>query len=160
MLLSSLRADDDAASPVVGIILLVAITVILAAVITTIVLGIGEDIEDPAPSASILFESTGNPSENATDSWGEEAAAVGSSEDLKRLEITHAGGDDIDPKRIRITGMESDGALATIEPDDQPWSDGTFSTSDTIVVWVEENQLIEVIWESEGSSFRVSSFET
>jgi len=160
MKLASLWADDDGATPVVGIILLVAITVLLAAVITTIVLGIGEDIEDPAPSASILFESTGNPSEEATDSWGDDASEAGSSEDLKRLEITHVGGDNIDPERIRITGTESEGTLETIEPDDQPWSDGTFSTSDTIIVWVEENQLVEVIWESEGSSFRVASFET
>ncbi len=158
--MSSLRTDDGAASPVVGIILMVAITVILAAVITTIVLGIGEDIDDPAPSASILFEKTGNPGDNATDSWGDDSDNVSSNSDLKQLEITHAGGDSIDPEQIRITGTESDGTVSNITAQEHAWADELFSTSDTIVVWVAEDQLVEVIWEGEGSSQRLAGFET
>ncbi|MDY7080978.1 MAG: type IV pilin N-terminal domain-containing protein [Halobacteria archaeon] len=37
--------DDDAVSPVIGVILMVAITVILAAVIGTFVLGLGENVQ-------------------------------------------------------------------------------------------------------------------
>ncbi len=37
-----LLAEDDAVSPVIGVILMVAITVILAAVIATFVLGLGD----------------------------------------------------------------------------------------------------------------------
>jgi flagellin-like protein len=40
--------DDDAVSPVIGVILMVAITVILAAVIGTFVLGLGEQVEQNA----------------------------------------------------------------------------------------------------------------
>ena len=36
--------DDDAVSPVIGVILMVAITVILAAVIGTFVLGLGDNV--------------------------------------------------------------------------------------------------------------------
>ena len=48
----SMIADDDAVSPVIGVILMVAITVILAAVIGTFVLGLGDDLGQTAPSAS------------------------------------------------------------------------------------------------------------
>lgn len=38
--------DDDAVSPVIGVILMVAITVILAAVIGTFVLGLGQNVQE------------------------------------------------------------------------------------------------------------------
>ncbi|MFW5929715.1 MAG: type IV pilin [Halobacteriota archaeon] len=48
------REDDDAVSPVIGVILMVAITVILAAVIGTFVLGLGEDVSE-TPQAGVDF---------------------------------------------------------------------------------------------------------
>ncbi|KAB1198464.1 MULTISPECIES: type IV pilin [Haloferax] len=53
-----LLADDDAVSPVIGVILMVAITVILAAVIGTFVLGLGDQVGDTAPQASFSFDFT------------------------------------------------------------------------------------------------------
>jgi flagellin-like protein len=47
---------DRAVSPVIGVILMVAITVILAAVIGTFVLGLGQDVSQTAPQASISME--------------------------------------------------------------------------------------------------------
>jgi len=44
----STQDDDDAVSPVIGVILMVAITVILAAVIGTFVLGLGDQVEQEA----------------------------------------------------------------------------------------------------------------
>ncbi|WP_336326710.1 type IV pilin N-terminal domain-containing protein [Halovenus sp. HT40] len=44
--------DDRAVSPVIGVILMVAITVILAAVIASFVLGLGQG-NDPAPTPTI-----------------------------------------------------------------------------------------------------------
>ena len=55
MKLKQLLTDDDAVSPVIGVILMVAITVILAAVIAAFVLGIGSS-DDVAPQSSIDFE--------------------------------------------------------------------------------------------------------
>ncbi len=57
------RTDEEgerAVSPVIGVILMVAITVILAAVIASFVLGLG-DTDDPAPS--IVFETEDNVSD-------------------------------------------------------------------------------------------------
>jgi flagellin-like protein len=81
MKLKQLRNDDDAVSPVIGVILMVAITVILAAVIATFVLGLGEQVSDTAPQASFDFE---------TD------ATAGD------ITITHAGGATIDRENLKV----------------------------------------------------------
>jgi len=57
-MISKLKAvldDDRGVSPVIGVILMVAITVILAAVIGTFVLGLGDSLEQ-APQAQIAVE--------------------------------------------------------------------------------------------------------
>ena len=52
---SQSNAEDRAVSPVIGVILMVAITVILAAVIGTFVLGLGESVEQN-PSAGVTVD--------------------------------------------------------------------------------------------------------
>ena len=79
MQLKRLLTDDDAVSPVIGVILMVAITVILAAVIGTFVLGLGDQVQDTAPQASFNFEF-----------------------DTQTATITHDGGDTI-PGNSNIT---------------------------------------------------------
>jgi len=60
---NSLTADDRGVSPVIGVILMVAITVILAAVIGTFVLGLGDQIGGSA-TAGVTVE--GDNSTNVT----------------------------------------------------------------------------------------------
>ncbi|PSP97939.1 type IV pilin [Halobacteriales archaeon QS_4_70_19] len=81
--------DDDAVSPVIGVILMVAITVILAAVIGTFVLGLGDQVSDTAPQASFTFDLTDNPVDN-----------TGGNPDT--LTITHDGGDSITASQLSI----------------------------------------------------------
>ena len=69
------NTDDRAVSPVIGVILMVAITVILAAVIGTFVLGLGDSLGDSQPTASIGIENDTNTAGGVT--------------------ITHSGGDAI-----------------------------------------------------------------
>lgn len=57
MKIRQLLTDDGAVSPVIGVILMVAITVILAAVIAAFVLGLG-DTSDPAPQVSFDYDYT------------------------------------------------------------------------------------------------------
>jgi flagellin-like protein len=84
-----LVADDDAVSPVIGVILMVAITVILAAVIGTFVLGLGDQVQSTSPQASFAFDFTDN----------------SGSEDV--LEITHDGGDSITAGSIDVAASGS-----------------------------------------------------
>jgi flagellin-like protein len=89
MKLKQLLTDDSAVSPVIGIILMVAITVILAAIIGTFVLGLGDSVNNTAPQATFSFEYEQNESGS----------------DL--LTITHEVGDTIEGQNLNIT---SDGA--------------------------------------------------
>ncbi|MFC7136625.1 type IV pilin N-terminal domain-containing protein [Halobaculum litoreum] len=68
--ITRLLDDDRAVSPVIGVILMVAITVILAAVIGSFVLGLGNSVQQTAPNANFQFDynSTGV---NATHTGGE-----------------------------------------------------------------------------------------
>lgn len=84
MQIKKLLADDDAVSPVIGVILMVAITVILAAVIASFVLGLG-DQTGAAPQATF--------SHDFADSDG-----VGDS-----LDIIHDGGDTLKTANIELT---------------------------------------------------------
>ena len=85
MNLKQFTNDDDAVSPVIGVILMVAITVILAAVIATFVLGLGDQVSQSSPQASFSFDydSSASPSE---------------------LKITHDGGDAIPETNLFIRG--------------------------------------------------------
>jgi len=58
-MMDSVSDDDRAVSPVIGVILMVAITVILAAVIGGFVLGLGGDLQS-APQAQISISAAGN----------------------------------------------------------------------------------------------------
>ena len=56
MQLKEFLDDDRAVSPVIGVILMVAITVILAAVIGTFVLGLGDQVSQTTPNAGFGFD--------------------------------------------------------------------------------------------------------
>ena len=105
--------DDSAVSPVIGVILMVAITVILAAVIASFVLGLGDSAGDAAPQVSVSCD-LGSGATSMTHDSGDEL-----SED--NIEIVGAGstsggttytaGDEI------ATGVDGDSQLRWNNPD-------------------------------------------
>ena len=62
--------DERAVSPVIGVILMVAITVILAAVIATFVLDLGSN-QQQAPQASFNFDYDGTDTVTITHNGGD-----------------------------------------------------------------------------------------
>jgi len=94
--LKKLFNDDDAVSPVIGVILMVAITVILAAVIASFVLGLGDQAQETTPQASFNFDYS---------------AADGT--DDGTVQVTHDGGDSIGPARLSLVGSENIEASAS-----------------------------------------------
>jgi flagellin-like protein len=84
MQLKQLLADERAVSPVIGVILMVAITVILAAVIGTFVLGLGGSVQS-APQAQFDygFDLNGGAGEI--------------------IDITHNGGDSLTMSEFDVT---------------------------------------------------------
>jgi flagellin-like protein len=89
MQLRKLAQEDDAVSPVIGVILMVAITVILAAVIASFVLGLGQD-QAVQPNSSFEFDFND------------------SAEDKNSLTITLASGDSVDPEELYLRGSIND----------------------------------------------------
>ena len=86
--LKQLFNDDDAVSPVIGVILMVAITVILAAVIASFVLGLGDQTQT-TPTASFNFDYDADNSE---------------------VEVTHGGGDTINSDELYLRGSNGGGS--------------------------------------------------
>ncbi len=106
--------DDRAVSPVIGVILMVAITVILAAVIGTFVLGLGDQVQSTTPQASFGF-----------DTENDQADVV----------ITHETGDTIDAPDVKISATADYGT----EENGQTWDtlqndDGEVSAGDSVTI--------------------------
>lgn len=86
----SLINDERAVSPVIGVILMVAITVILAAVIGTFVLGLGDQVQQTTPRASFGFDqTTGSPNADV--------------DSVTEVTATHESGDTISESDIKVT---------------------------------------------------------
>jgi flagellin-like protein len=124
MKLNELFADDDAVSPVIGVILMVAITVILAAVIGTFVLGLGSEVQE-TPSAQFTFDETGT----------------------NEITITHDGGDPITEENIDV--VDSEGNAGTCD-----WGGATeVSAGDNCVIGsVSGDGELRVTWTSDDGS--------
>ncbi|MUV50753.1 type IV pilin [Haloarcula sp. CBA1122] len=110
--------DDDAVSPVIGVILMVAITVILAAVIATFVLGLGDQVSNTAPQASFSTEYDSSADDNG------------------QVTVTHDGGDSIKGSNLYIRGSGIGGSSSDVTSNNAEWlsSGGDASGSNSKVV--------------------------
>ncbi|QSG09080.1 type IV pilin [Halapricum desulfuricans] len=150
MKLKQLFTDDDAVSPVIGVILMVAITVILAAVIATFVLGLGESVSSTAPQANFQEDYQANGSLSAD-------IELNSSTADGVLTITHTGGDGIAAENLYMAnGSERKRWTAndTYDVEDE------ISAGNSITAHVNNDTTIRVIWsdDSEGTSAELSKW--
>jgi len=110
--------DDRAVSPVIGVILMVAITVILAAVIGTFVLGLGDQVQSTTPQASFGFDQS-----------TETVQSGGQSSEITTVTVTHETGDSIAESDISVSvGGNTAWSLTNASVSDQsratnPWGD-------------------------------------
>jgi flagellin-like protein len=139
MKLNELLTDDDAVSPVIGVILMVAITVILAAVIGTFVLGLGGQVQSTSPNAQFTFN------ENSTSA----------------LEITHDGGDPVETANLNVTNdnssedLAADGVCQSDSTGNQTWTSSELSAGDTCTIPsgnLNDGDMIRVTWEADDGS--------
>jgi len=113
--LKELIERKEAVSPVIGVILMVAITVILAAVIAAFVFGIGGDVGQ-APQASISASA---------------ATVTNGSESINAIKLDHRGGEAIRMEEA-VTRVQVGGE--TIE-DDEYQPEGLFEVGQSLYVW-------------------------
>ena len=125
MKLKQLITDDDAVSPVIGVILMVAITVILAAVIASFVLGLG-DTTNTTPSAS--FDSDFDGSE---------------------LTISHQSGDTLDVDRIETKVTNDPSGSASVTDFSASVSKITSGASATVSS-LDGDETVKVVWTSDS----------
>jgi len=144
-----LIADDDAVSPVIGVILMVAITVILAAVIGTFVLGLGDQVQQNAPQASFTFDLTEDDSTSGNYDCEDGSSLADSNSNNDRLTITHDGGDKIDAPRL--DAKDDDGSSVAFEASCSPFaSTDSISAGDTINIETNVDDVVRIVWTSEG----------
>ena len=131
--LSAVSDDDRAVSPVIGVILMVAITVILAAVIGTFVLGLGDSLGDNQPSAQLNVDFDGD----------------------ETVTISHNGGDalNINDLRVTVEGDDVDDPFDDLESDQFRVGDSvSFNPTETgEISSVESGNQIRIIHEPSNS---------
>ena len=151
MKLNQLLNDDDAVSPVIGVILMVAITVILAAVIATFVLGLGEQVSDTAPNTSFSFDYDTDTTGSDVDSWGNNWPTS----NIALVTITHSGGPNIDAAQLGAAGSSEEPSAGGTNYGDfssasnPSWNSGDMSAGDSIDIWVGDGDTINIVWENE-----------
>jgi flagellin-like protein len=141
----TIRDDDRAVSPVIGVILMVAITVILAAVIASFVLGLGPS--ESAPQATFDFEAeSGNYTPNVT--------------------ISHQTGATIDPSTISVqgdlndtdsVGWADDPATSTAVISNTTSGDDISSGDSVTVNTSSADWELTLVWESGDQSSEIAS---
>jgi len=133
MQLKDLLTEDRAVSPVIGVILMVAITVILAAVIGTFVLGLGDQVSDNAPQASFSFDF------NANGDFDGQTGAPGAGDIVN---ITHEGGETIENSTLEVSG---DGT-SSLQYQSGGWGSSVSAGDQITYSGVDAGETIRVIW--------------
>ena len=133
-----LLVEEDAVSPVIGVILMVAVTVVLSAAIGAFVLDIGNAVTEQQPNAVIEFE----------------LAPDGSPDTVT---LRHTGGDELETDTLRVT---VDGTVAwdagspgsDFTDGSGEWDDGVTS-GDELVIQEDSNggivasSSVELLWQ-------------
>ncbi|NLV12993.1 type IV pilin [Haloarcula argentinensis] len=139
--LKELLTDDDAVSPVIGVILMVAITVILAAVIASFVLGLGDQAQQATPQASFSWDYDADTTSDGD--WSGELAQDGTD---GQVTITHDGGDTIEAGRLSLTDGKD-----TLQFDGSPYdSDSEITAGTTTTAAIENDDELSLIYTNEG----------
>ena len=142
-----LFTDDDAVSPVIGVILMVAITVILAAVIASFVLGLGNNATNTNPQASFGFDY-------------EEAISDADAGDAGELTISHDGGDTIQAQELYVRGDEFNSTVGADVNGPTSWADTSkygprseITSGQRLTAGVNSTYEVDIVYEAqEGQS--------
>jgi flagellin-like protein len=103
----TLLDDDSAVSPVIGVILMIAMTVILAAVVGSFVLGMGPDADSVQPAATFSFEYTPG---------GDSGQYDGT------LTVEYESGEQIPAGRLAIRGTGHNASSYGVGPNSSAWA--------------------------------------
>lgn len=118
---------DRGSAPIVGVILIVAVTIIIGAVMATFLLDIGENVEESGPVTT--FEYTYSDKNN-------------------RVKVVMKSGDSLDGNLLRFGGAATEKKVLGGIPE---WSGETVSAGDTATVEVNSDETLQIIWQGNRS---------
>jgi len=136
---------DDAVSPVIGVVLLFAVSITLAAVTAGVVVAGDDALVSTTPQASFDFtyEAGASGSADLTDSG-----------DSGALTMTHVGGDTIDASKLAVRaepgGTASESALG--------WS-GDIAAGTSATVTVDADATVRLVHSTDGGSTTVATWD-
>jgi len=143
--MNTFRRQDDAVSPVIGVVLLFAISITLAAVTAGVVVAGDDALVSTTPQASFEF--------------GYEAGATGSADITDtgaggKLTMTHVSGDTIDASNLEVRaesgGTAGESALG--------WS-GDISAGSSATVTVDADATVRLVHSTDGGSTTVATWD-
>lgn len=117
--------SQRAASPVIAVILIIAVTIILGVVTAGFVLDVGEEVDTEPPQAAFEYD--------LNKTTGE-------------LTVRHANGDTLNGDRLRFAGAAKEYTRLGSIPN---WGGQTVSAGDPTGVTVQADQTLKIIWEND-----------
>jgi flagellin-like protein len=144
--IKELLADDDAVSPVIGVILMVAITVILAAVIASFVLGLGDQASQTTPQVSFSFDYDSSLDGNSD---GDYSGGLSNTGTNGVLTITHDGGDSVNENRLSFTDADGN-SIDTLDSATGLGDGSDISAGLSLEVGVDSDDTVRIIYTSSG----------
>jgi len=134
--LKSLLDDEQAVSPVIGVILMVAITVILAAVIGTFVLGLGDQVSSTTPQAQFGFDIGAQNSSGAYN-----------------VTVTHESGDTISGSdlTVSVNGSSAEWKSSGDVTAGDSFEAGNADGSPDLEIWISSGDTVRVIYDNPDS---------
>lgn len=132
-----LLTDDDAVSPVIGVVLMVAVTVILSAAVGAFVLDIGSAVTEQQPTAVIEFE------------FDESASP-------STVTLRHNGGDELQTSTLRVAidgtiAWEDGSAEGSFGKKSSDWDDDVTSGDELVIDEgtndITDSSTVQVVWQ-------------
>jgi flagellin-like protein len=148
--LGALR-EDRSVSPVIGVVLMVAVTVVLAATAAAFVFGFGDRINTTAPQTSFSTKYTGSPAASA-DSWdhsyGDDFDGD-STDETGELDVAFTSGDGIEAERVSVSYPGGSDQLA----DTPSYAAGSqVGAGDSFALAVAPGDTVRVVWTAPGGA--------
>lgn len=144
MTITQLDHDDRAASPVIGVVLVVALAVILASLVSIQAFGLFGVADDPGPTMDFAFDYDTGAAESTPDSWDTKDSNTGTPDYDGILEITFQGGEKVAPERLTVQRPNNESAVS------YPVSTEKLEVGTTLKVWVKDDWTVRVIWRDPG----------
>jgi flagellin-like protein len=143
--------EERSVSPVIGVVLMVAVTVVLAATAAAFVFGFGDRINTTVPQAGFSTKYTENPA-GSTDSWGHSYGDNFDGDGVNetgKLDVAFTGGEGIEAERVSVSYPGGTDQLA----DSNPYGAGSqVGAGDSFALAVAPGDTVRVVWTAPGGA--------